>query len=102
MQLERVGAVSVCGLILEVGGELDNVDGLEGALFGADTTTDAERFRDKGDLARGRHFDTQSAHTNDGTRLFTLLTTFLRFALVRVDNGNTRLLFCWGRRHGEV
>lgn len=32
------------GLRFEICGEFDNVDGLEWALFGADTTTNAECF----------------------------------------------------------
>ncbi|KAI3494682.1 hypothetical protein L1887_40498 [Cichorium endivia] len=102
VELERVGAVSVRGLVLEVGGQLDNVDGLEGALFGADTTADAERFGDEGDLARRRHLDTQTAHADDGTRLLALLTAFFGLALVRVDNGDTGLLLCWCWRHGGL
>ncbi len=29
-------------------------------------------------------------HSNDGTRLFTFLSAFLRLAFVSIDNGNTR------------
>jgi hypothetical protein len=44
MQLEAVGAISVGNLALKVGGQVDDGDGVERALLGADTTTNAEGF----------------------------------------------------------
>ena len=41
MQLEAVGAVAVRDLRLEVGGQVDDVDSVEGAFLGADTAADA-------------------------------------------------------------
>lgn len=41
VQLEAVGAVAVCDLCLEVGGQVDDVDGVEWTLLGTDTTSDA-------------------------------------------------------------
>jgi hypothetical protein len=40
VQLEAVGGVTVCDLALEVCGQVDNLDGVEGALLGADTASD--------------------------------------------------------------
>lgn len=40
MKLEGVGTVSVGDHGVQVGGQVDDVDGTEGALLGADTTTD--------------------------------------------------------------
>jgi hypothetical protein len=74
---------------LEVGGQVDNVDGVEGAFLGADTASDAEALRDEGDLGGRVDFDTQLARTDDGARFLAFLSAFLGFALVRVDNGNT-------------
>lgn len=42
MQLERVSAIAVRRVVLEVLRQVDNVDGLEGALLNTDTATDAE------------------------------------------------------------
>jgi hypothetical protein len=72
VQLEAVGGVTVGDLALEVCGQVDDLDGVEGALLGADTAS-----------------DTQLSGLDDGTRLLALLATFLRLALVRVDDGDT-------------
>ena len=82
MQLEAVGAVAVGNLRFEVRGQVDDVDGVEGALLGADTASDAEALRNEGDFAGGVDFDAQLSRPHHGTGLFALLTTFLRLALV--------------------
>jgi hypothetical protein len=41
MQLEAVGAIAVGDLRLEVGGQVDDVDGIKWALLGTDTTANA-------------------------------------------------------------
>lgn len=41
VKLEAVGGVAVGDLALKVRGQVDDGDGAEGALLGADTTTDA-------------------------------------------------------------
>jgi hypothetical protein len=79
----------VCDLALEVRGQVDNLDGVEWALLGADTASDTQALTDEGDLAGVVDFDTQLAGLDDGTRLLALLATFLRLALVRVDDGDT-------------
>jgi hypothetical protein len=62
---------------LEIGGQVDDVDGVEGAFFRADTTTNAEALRDEGDLGRVGDFDAQLARADHGTRLLAFLPTFL-------------------------
>jgi hypothetical protein len=57
VQLEAVGGVSMRDLRLEVGGQVDDVDGVEGAFLGADTAADAEALRDEGDLGGVVDFD---------------------------------------------
>ena len=89
VQLEAVGGVAVGDLALEVCGQVDNLDGVEGALLGADTASDTQALTDEGDLAGVVDLDAQLAGLDDGTRLLALLTTFLRLALVRVDDGDT-------------
>jgi len=61
VQLEAVRGVSVGDLSLEVGGQVDNVDGVEGAFLRADTATDTQALRDEGDLGVGGDFDTELA-----------------------------------------
>jgi hypothetical protein len=68
---------------LEVGGQVDDVDGVEGAFLGADTASDAEALRDEGDLGGRVDFDTQLARTDDGARFLALLSTFLRRVSIR-------------------
>jgi hypothetical protein len=41
MKLEAVGAVTVSDLRLEVGGQVDDVDGIEGTLLRTDTAPNA-------------------------------------------------------------
>lgn len=62
---------------LEVGRQVDDVDSVEWALLRADTTANAEPFRDEGNLGLGSHFDAKLACPDDRTRLFTFLPAFL-------------------------
>ncbi len=55
VELEAVGGIAVGDLALEVRGQVDNGDGAKGATLGADTTTDAQLFRDEGDARLGSH-----------------------------------------------
>lgn len=89
VQFEAVGGVAVGDLALEVGGQVDDLDGVEGALLRADTATDTQALTDEGDLAVRVDFDTELAGLDDGAGLLALLATFLRLALVGVDNGDT-------------
>jgi hypothetical protein len=40
MQLETIGGISMGDLSLEVGWQIDDVDGIKGAFLWANTTTD--------------------------------------------------------------
>lgn len=81
VELEAVGRVAVGDLSLQVGGQVDDVNGTERALLGTDTATNAQPLGDEGDFGLGCHFNAKLTRTNDGARLLALLTTFLRFAL---------------------
>ena len=52
---------------LEIGRQIDNVDGVEGAFFWTDATTDAESLGDEGDSGFGSDFDTKFTRSYDGT-----------------------------------
>lgn len=66
MQLERVGGVTMGGVLFKIGGQIDDVDGLEGTLLGANTTTDTKIFTDEGDLLEGSHLDTELTWNSKG------------------------------------
>lgn len=84
MQLEAVGRVAVGDLRLEVGGQVDNVDGIEGALFGADAAANAQPFADEGNPARWVHFDAELAGSYHGAGLLALLPSVLWSACFRL------------------
>lgn len=50
MQLEAVGRVTVSDLCLEVGRQIDNVDGTERTFLRTYTATDTEALGDEGDF----------------------------------------------------
>lgn len=89
MQLEGVGGVAVGDLSLEVGGQVDDVDGVEGTFLRTDTATDAETLTNEGDLGGWVDFDAEFASADDGAGFLAFLSAFLGFAsggccLVRV------------------
>ncbi|KAI9911592.1 hypothetical protein PsorP6_009856 [Peronosclerospora sorghi] len=90
MELKRVGAVPMRRIVLEILGQVDDINGLKRTLFHTDATPDAQLLRDERDFTLGTHFNAEFPHAHDGARLFTLLTTFLWLALVGAHNGNTR------------
>lgn len=77
MQLEAVRRVTVGHLGFQIGGEIDDMDGTERTLLGADTTSDAKAFGNKGDLGFRRNFDAELAGPNHRARFFAFLPTFL-------------------------
>ena len=97
VELETVGRVTVGDLRLEVGGQVDDVDGIERTFLGADTATDTETLRDEGNLGRAVDLNTELSGTDDGARFLALLTTFLcgRLERVSVDGRMKRLIVPW-------
>ena len=77
VQLEAVGRVAVGDLGLEVGGQVDDVDGVKRALLGTDTTSYTKPLGDEGDFRAGVDLDAQLAGAHNGTRFFAFLPTFL-------------------------
>ena len=57
MELEAVGGVSMGNLSLEVGGQVDDVNGTKGTFLGTNATADAESFGDEGDFRVGGDLD---------------------------------------------
>lgn len=64
-------------LILEICGQIDDMDGSERTLLWADTTADTESFGDVGNLGFGSHFDAELAGADHGAGLLAFLATFL-------------------------
>jgi len=71
----------MCDLRLEVRGQVDDVDGVEGAFLGADSAADAEALRDEGDFGRVVDLDAQLAGAHDRARLLAFLPALLGLAL---------------------
>lgn len=94
MQLEAVGGISVGDLSLEIRGQIDNVDGIEGALLRTDTAANAEALGDEGNFGLGRDLDTQLASADHGAGLFAFLSAFLksRQRQAAQGHGNARTL----------
>lgn len=91
MQFEAVRRVTVGDLAFEVGRQVYDVDGVERAFLRADTTSNAEAFTDESDFAVGCDFDTELAGLDNRAGLLAFLPAFLRFAFVRIDDGDTML-----------
>lgn len=85
VKLEAVGRVAVGDLGLEVGGQVDDVNGSEWALLGTDTTTNAQALGDEGDLRSGIDFNAKLASADHRARLLALLTTFLQLISLPED-----------------
>lgn len=85
VELEAVGAIAVGHLALEVRGQVDDGDGVEGALLGADAAADTERLGNEGEARIGGDFDAELAAADDGARLFALLTALARATLRAVS-----------------
>lgn len=83
MELEAVGTIAMGDLVLEVGGQIDNRNGIEGALLWADTAPYAETLGDEGQTGLGSDLDTEFTTANNRAGLLALLTTFARATLRR-------------------
>jgi len=90
MQLEAVCAVTMRHLVLKTLGQVDDLNGLEGAFLDAHTATNAERLRNEADLVNLGNFNTNLAGLVHRARLRTFKRAFLGLALVRVDDRNSQ------------
>lgn len=99
MKFEAVGGISVGDLCVQIGGQVDDGNGVEWAFLRTDTTSNTETLGDEGELGVGSNFDTKFSTADNRTRSFALLSALLGFALVIVDNGNTSK---FGRHGGQM
>jgi hypothetical protein len=84
-------------LSLEIGGQIDDIYGVEGAFLRTDTATDAQRLRDEGDSRGGLDFDAELARPYDGAGLFTFLPAFLCSVRTALQEVYTQQYACIGR-----
>lgn len=77
MQLKAVCRVPVGDLSLEIGWQVDDVNGTKWAFLWADTAADAQAFRNVRNLGLGSDFDTEFAGAHHWARLLAFLSTFL-------------------------
>lgn len=78
VELEAVGRVTVGDLALEVGRQVDDVNGAKWTFLGTDTATNAQALGDEGDLGLGGDFNAKFTRAHHRARFLALLTTFLR------------------------
>lgn len=92
VQLEAICAVTVCHLVFEAFWQIYNRNRLERALLDAHATADTQRFGDETNFARFRDLDTLLSGHVDRAFFCALLAALLRFAFVRIDDGNPQLV----------
>ena len=66
VKLEAIRRITMSDLALQIGGKVDDVDGIKRTLLWANTATNAKALRNKGDLRLGGNFDTELAGSDDG------------------------------------
>ncbi len=64
MKFETIGRVSVRGIFLQVGGQVDDVDGFKRTLFHANTASNAQLLAQKGNFVGWTHFNTQFSYSS--------------------------------------
>ncbi len=84
MKLEAVGRIAMGDLRLQVGWQVDNVDGAEWTLLRADTTSDAEGLGNESDLGGWVDLNTEATTSDDWTGLLAFLSTFLPTVLALI------------------
>jgi hypothetical protein len=65
MKLETVGRVSVGDMGFEIGRQIDNVDGSEGAFLWTNTTSNTKVLGYEGDFRCGLDFDTEPSTSHN-------------------------------------
>ena len=72
------------GVLLEVGGQVDDVDSIERTLLRTDAAANAKAFGDEGDFAAGVDFDAEFACADYWAGFLALLSALFGFALKRM------------------
>jgi hypothetical protein len=91
MEFETICTISMSCLAAQVLGQIDNLDGFIWAAFNAHTATNAECLRNESNRRRFFNIDTNFTDFVSGTCFLAFKGTLFRFALIRVDNGDSEL-----------
>lgn len=92
MQLKAVRSITVSSLFLQVGGEVDDLNGLVRALLHAESAADAELLGDLRDRVGGCHLDAKLSLHVDRAAFLAFEVALLRPASVDAHHGDTREL----------
>lgn len=95
MELERICTVAVGNLFAESFGQVDDLDGFVGAAFYAHTAADAEGLGHEADGGFVGDLDAHFSLFVDGAGFGAFLVALLGFALVRVDDSNSKLILAF-------
>mmetsp|Transcript_42128 Transcript_42128/g.70307 ORF Transcript_42128/g.70307 Transcript_42128/m.70307 type:complete len:203 (+) Transcript_42128:2289-2897(+) len=94
VKLERVGSVAMRRLFFKILGQVDDHNGFERTFLHADTTTDAQLFREEGNFVRRRHLDTELAYLHNRAALSAFVAALFRPTAIlgyNCDTGETVL-----------
>ena len=86
MQLKAVCSITMRDLVFKPLGQVDDLNGLEGAPLDAHTAPNTQGLGNEADLGSLGNFNALLSGLVDGARFSTLEGTLLGFALVRVDD----------------
>lgn len=89
MQFEAVGSISMGSLLVKVGWQINNLDGLKGTFFGTNRATDAMFFRNEAGGIGVLHYNALFSLNVDRASFFAFKRALLWLAPVHGDNGNT-------------
>jgi len=92
MQLEAISTVTMSDLVCETLGQINDLDCVEGAALDTHTATNAKVLGDEADSRAGFDINTNLASLVERAGLSALLFTLFGFALIRVDNGDSKFL----------
>jgi len=86
VQFETVWVKAMGGISVQILWKVDDGNGIEGTLLDANTTADAQFFRDECRLGLWTDFDAMLPDLHDGAVSFALLSTLFRLASVLLYN----------------
>ena len=89
----NVSNIPVRGFFAQIRRQVNDSDSLKRTFFHTNTTTNAEFFRNGGNLYHWSDFYTQFSHPDNWTRFFALLPTSFGFAFIIIDYSNPGLGF---------
>jgi len=92
MEFEGILPKTMSGQFLDIPRNINDVDGIKGALLDTNTAANTKYFRDITYLGSRHNFNTYFFSLIDRTIFFTLLLTSLWLALLRIHDGDSMLV----------